>query len=127
MSRLTPGTNLLALYAVLGHRLGGWPLAVQAVGVGVLVPASLAVVVAALYTRANSPGVAALMSGARAGGVAVFIGAAIRLVRPQVAGRAAVGLTMALALALLAWLTQVSVFVVLLLAGAVGAVVLRPR
>ena len=25
VSRVTPGTNLLALYALLGHRLGGWP------------------------------------------------------------------------------------------------------
>ena len=34
VSRITPGTNLLALYAQLGHNLGGWPLAGQAVAVG---------------------------------------------------------------------------------------------
>src|SRR5215510_11722194 len=27
VSRLTPGTNFLALFALLGHRIGGWPLA----------------------------------------------------------------------------------------------------
>jgi chromate transport protein ChrA len=55
ISRVTPGTNLLALYALLGHRLGGW-----------------------------SP------------------------------------------VALVAWRVPVSLFVVLLIAGALGAVVLKP-
>lgn len=31
VSRVTPGTNLLALYALLGHRLGGWTLSLFAV------------------------------------------------------------------------------------------------
>jgi hypothetical protein len=31
VSRITPGADLLGLYALLGHRLGGWPLAVKAV------------------------------------------------------------------------------------------------
>ena len=55
VSRVTPGTNLLALYALLGHRLGGWRLALQAIAVGSLVPASVAVLVAFLYTRSTSP------------------------------------------------------------------------
>src|SRR5688572_11701868 len=75
VSRLTPGTNLLALYALLGHRLGGWSLAVQAVAVGALVPATVAVLIAVLYLEYPSPLVSTFMAGARAGGVAVFLGA----------------------------------------------------
>jgi chromate transport protein ChrA len=51
VSRVTPGTNLLALDAVLGHRLGGWSLAAQAVIVGAFVPAVVALLVAVVYTH----------------------------------------------------------------------------
>jgi chromate transport protein ChrA len=95
VSRVTPGTNLLALYALLGHRLGGWKLAVQAVAVGAFVPASEAVLVAFLYTQSTSSLVAAMMTGARAGGVAVFLGAAVRLLRPQLSNRPRVAMAVA--------------------------------
>jgi chromate transport protein ChrA len=126
VSRVTPGTNLLALYAVLGHRLGGWPLAVQAVAAGAVLPALLALSVTIVYTHWNAPVVAHVMSGARAGGVAVFIGASVRLIRPQLATRRVPGAVLAVALALAAWLLPVGPFTILLAAGAVGAVVLRP-
>lgn len=126
VSRVTPGTNLLALYAVLGHRLGGWPLAVQAVAIGALVPAVIAVLIAFLYTEYSSPLVTALMNGARAGGVAVFLGAAVRLAKPQLNANARIGTMFAVVAFLAAWYLPVSPFVVLLLAGASGALWLRP-
>jgi chromate transport protein ChrA len=126
VSRITPGTNLLALYALLGHRLGGWPLAAQAVAVGALVPATVAVMIAVVYTEYTSPAVEALMAGARAGGLAVFFGAAVRLLKPQLAAHPRIGALFAVIAFLVAWFVPVSLFVVLLLAGASGVVLLRP-
>jgi chromate transport protein ChrA len=128
VSRVTPGTNLLALYALLGHRLGGWRLAILAVAVGALVPALIAVVIALFYTEYSTPLIVAFMKGARAGGVAVFLGAAVRLLKPQVTAQTCVMKPLAIALAafLVAWFSPVSLFVVLLLAGLAGALWLRP-
>jgi len=125
VSRVTPGTNLLALYALLGHRLGGWRLAVQAVMVGAFVPAIVAVLVAFIYTQSTSSIVAAVMAGARAGGVGVFLGAAVRLLRPQLSNQPRVALVLFAGTLLAAWMTPSSPFAVLLTAGAIGAVVLR--
>ena len=125
VSRVTPGTNQLALFAMLGHRLGGWPLAVQAIAVGALVPAVIAVLIAFLYTEYH-PLVTAFMRGARAGGVAVLIGAAVRLLMPQLSGKARIGTIFAAAAFLAGWFLPVSLFVMLLLAGASGALWLRP-
>jgi chromate transport protein ChrA len=127
VSRVTPGTNLLALYALLGHRLGGWTLAVKAIAVGSLVPASVAVLIAILYGRSTSPIIADVMAWARAGGVAVFLGAAIRLLRPQLADHPRVGSAFAVAAILAAWLLPVNLFAVLVIAGTAGAIWLRPR
>lgn len=126
VSRLTPGTNQLAIYAVLGHRLGGWSLALQAVVVGATLPSVIAVLVAMLYTHTDSPLVAAIMRGARAGGVAVFIGSAARLMRPQLINQRVRASALALVIVGIAALSPASAFVILLLAGAAGAVVLRP-
>lgn len=125
VSRVTPGTNLLALYAQLGHRLGGWRLAVQAVAVGALVPASIAVLIAAAYTHSTSPMLTAFMAGARAGGVAVFLGAAVRLLKPQIVAQPRVGMVFAMLTFLVAWTFPVSLFVVLLVSGGCGAMWLR--
>ena len=127
VSRVTPGTNLLALYALLGHRLGGWKLALQAVAVGSLVPASVAVLVAFLYSRSTSPIIADVMAWARAGGVAVFLGAAIRLLRPQLTTHPRIGSAFALAASLGAWFLPLNLFAVLVIAGTAGAIWLRPR
>lgn len=124
VSRITPGTNLLALYAQLGHKLGGWPLAVQAVTVGVGVPAVVAVLIAWLSER-DTPWIASVMAGARAGGIAVFLGAAVRLLRPQVSAHQAPAVVLALVVVVVAWRFAVSPFVVLLAAGSVGAAVFR--
>ena len=43
VARVTPGTNLLAMYTLLGERFAGWPGALLALSVGALVPAIMAV------------------------------------------------------------------------------------
>jgi chromate transport protein ChrA len=126
VSRITPGTNYLALYALLGHRLGGWPMAVQAVAVGTLVPVVVVLLAAIAYAHATSPLAASMRAGARAGGVAVFLGAAVRLLKPQLASRTRVGCAFAVAAFVAAWTLPVSLFLLLLVAGAAGAVWLRP-
>lgn len=127
VSRLTPGTNLLAMYTILGHRVGGWPLALQALAVGVLVPSAIAVALAFLYSHADAGWVEAIMKGARAGGIAVVIGAAVRLVRPQIAHHRSKAAAIALAALLAAWANVAGPLWVLLGAAAVGAAVLRER
>ena len=127
VSRITPGTNLLALYALLGHRLGGWPFGVEGRARWSFVPALLVLVVAIVYTESESPFLAALMAGARAGGIAVFLGAAIRLLRPQLDGRLTLGLAFAAISFLIVWIFPVNLFVMLLLAAAGGAFLLRPH
>ena len=126
VSRVTPGTNLLAMYAVLGHRLGGWRLALQAVIAGAFVPAVIAVLLAMLYTHTDTPLIAAIMRGARAGGVAVFIGAAVRLIRPQLAAHPTIATALTLVLLVVAAASSANTFAVLLLAGGFGALALRP-
>jgi chromate transport protein ChrA len=63
IARLTPGTNLLALYALLGHRLGGWRLALPAVAVGIVLPSTVAVLIAILYSHHAPPLLALVMRG----------------------------------------------------------------
>ena len=127
IARLTPGTNLLALYALLGHRLGGWSLAVQAVFIGALVPAFIALAVAMAYSQNTSPAMAALMQGARAGGLAVFLGAVVRLMRPQVSAHRRLGVVFAVVAFAVSWWLATNVLAVLVISGGIGAFVLRPR
>lgn len=127
VSRIMPGTNLLALYAVLGHRLGGWRLAVQAVAIGVGVPAVVTVLIAFLYRHSQSPTVGFLMAGARAGGIAVLLGAAVRLAKPQIRAHPTIGSTLAAAAVVAAWAFGVPVFLILGASGILGAFVLKPR
>ena len=51
VARVTPGTNLLAMYTLLGERFAGWPGALLALGVGTLVPTIVAVTLGAAYVR----------------------------------------------------------------------------
>lgn len=125
VARLTPGTNLLALYALLGHRLGGWGLALQAVVIGTLVPAAIALAVAIAYSQNTSPIVAAVMQGARAGGLAVFLGAVVRLIRPQFAAHPRLGPVFAGVAFAVVWWLPANLLIVLLVAGATGALSLR--
>jgi chromate transporter len=126
VARLTPGTNLLALYALLGHRLGGWGLALSAVAIGVVIPSAVAVLVAAFYVESTSPFLSLVMRGARAGGLAVFLGAVVRLSRPQLTEHRRLGLAFALVAFVAAWLFPMNQLFILLTAGGLGAVVLRP-
>jgi chromate transporter len=126
IARLTPGTNLLALYALLGHRLGGWRLTLAAVAVGIMLPSTVAVLIAILYSQNASPVVALIMRGARAGGVAVFLGAVVRLIRPQLTEHRRLGITFAVVAFAVVWCLPINQLFVLLVAGGLGAVILKP-
>lgn len=126
VSRLAPGTNLLAMFAQLGHRLGGWPLAVQAVVVGAIIPAAIALAVAVLYVHGSVLS-HALMSGARAGGLAILLGSALRLLQPHIAAEPLRASVLAALIAVAAWTGALNGFALLLLGGAAGALLLRRR
>ena len=124
VSRITPGTNLLALYAVLGHRLGAgrWRCKRSSSADW---SQRLSRSLWRCSTSTTALWVESLMSGARAGGIAVFLGATVRLVRPQVERRIRLGLSFAVVAFLVAWFVPVSLFVILLAAGLGGALWLR--
>ena len=84
VARITPGTNLLAMYTLLGERFAGWAGAVSALAVGTFVPATIAVALGAAYLAyAEHPMANRAMQGGRAGALAVFVWAIVRLIRPQ--------------------------------------------
>ena len=127
-SRLTPGTNLLALCAVLGWQIGGGRGAVVA-----LLASSIpgAMIVAALtagyYDVVAVPGVADAVRGAVAASVALILATAWALMRPQlVAGKRIRTLT----LIALCWTAHdvfhLSALTVLLAASAIGGLWLKP-
>lgn len=126
IARLTPGTNLLAMYVLLGERLGGWRAAAEALAAGAVIPAALAGMVAAAYVNyAGHPLAAKAMQGARAGALAVLLWAVVRLLRPQLAHhgiRAGVIAATTLVVTLTLPIPQI---VLLIVAGVVGAVLLR--
>ena len=55
VARVTPGTNLLAMYTLLGERFAGWRGALTALTVGALVPALIAVALGAAYVGYAGP------------------------------------------------------------------------
>lgn len=122
VARVTPGTNLLAMYTLLGERFGGWPGALIALGVGAFVPAMIAVTLGAAYVEySEHPLARDAMQGARAGALAVFGWAVVRLLRPQLQQHRGRGIAVALAtLAMTLWL-PLPPFVILLVAGGAGA------
>ena len=121
-SRLTPGTNLLALCTVLGWRLSGGRGAVTALLAASIPSALLVAVVAAGYTEViGLPGATAAVRGAVAASVALILANAWTLVRPQlVAGKR----MRALILLALCWTVydvwHVSALTVLISAGVIG-------
>jgi len=126
VARVTPGTNLLAMYVILGERLAGWRGAALALGAGTAIPAAIVSLAAAAYVAtAGHPLIERAMQGARAGALAVLLWGAMRLLRPQLAQTRARGIAFTAAALLLALVARASPFVVLLLAGAVGAITLR--
>src|SRR5262245_39324607 len=120
IARLTPGTNLLAMYTLLGERIAGWAGAFAALAVGTLVPTTIVVALAIAYVSYADSGFAAdAMQGARVGALAVFAWALIRLLRPQLATHRVRGIALAVVTIVLTAL-PIPQFLVLLIAGAIG-------
>lgn len=126
VARVTPGTNLLAMYVLLGQRLAGWRGAAIALVAGTIVPAAIVGLIAAAYvTTAGHLLVEKAMQGARAGAFAVLLWASIRLLRPQLAHARARAVALGAVTLVVALSTTLSPFVVLLLAGGIGAISLK--
>jgi chromate transporter len=126
VARLTPGTNLLAMYTLLGERFAGWRGALSALAVGTLVPSVVAVALARAYVTFAEHSLAnKAMQGARAGALAVFVWAIVRLVRPQLEQHRHRGILLAIATLVMTLALPIPQFVVLLIAGGIGAAFLR--
>ena len=126
VARLTPGTNLLAMYTLLGERFAGWRGAFTALMVGTFVPALIVVALGAVFVvYAGYPLAQKVMQGARAGAIAVFAWAVVRLLRPQLQQHRGRGIAVAAITLLLMLLLPIPQFAILLIAGGVGAAFLR--
>ena len=123
---VTPGTNLRAMYTLLGERLAGWKGGLIALTVGTLIPAVIAVALGAAYVRyAGQPLADEVMQGASAGALAVFAWAIVRLARPQLEQHRRRGGALAVATLVMTLLLPIPQFVILLIAGGFGAAFLR--
>jgi chromate transporter len=126
VARVTPGTNLLAMYALLGERFAGWRGALIALTVGALIPALIAVTLGAAYVGyAGHPLAEGVMQGARAGAMAVFAWAIVRLGRPQLQQHRRRGVALAITTLVLTLLVPIPQFVILIVAGGLGATFMR--
>jgi chromate transporter len=126
VARVTPGTNLLAMYTLLGERFAGWRGALTALTVGAFVPALIAVALGAAYVvYAGHPLAQEAMQGARAGALAVFAWAVVRLARPQLQQHRGRGVALAVTTLVMTLLLPIPQFVILLIAGGLGAAFLR--
>lgn len=91
LSRLTPGTNLLAFNACVGYLLGRMSGSLAALLAGSIPCAAMAVTLTALYTSwAHVTLVQVAVKGALAAAVAVMLITGVTLIRPhwRTAGRA---------------------------------------
>ena len=128
VARVTPGTNLLAMYVLLGERFAGWSGALAALAVGAFVPAVIAVLLGAVYVEYSSyPLAREAMQGARAGALAVFAWAIVRLIRPQLQLHRGRGVAVAMVTLLMVLSLPIPIpqFLVLLITGGLGAILLR--
>jgi chromate transporter len=126
IARLTPGTNLIALYAALGYRIGGWLGGAAAVTVGTALPATITVVAAVLYSlHGGNPFVSRLMSGAKAGALAVLVWGVVRLAWPVIRRHRFRAIAVGVGALALALSGALSPLVILLVAGVVGAFLLN--
>jgi chromate transporter len=122
VARVTPGTNLLAMYTLLGERFAGWPGALAALGLGALIPAVIAVTLAVAYvTYSDYPLARDAMQGARAGALAVFFWAVVRLMRPQIQQHRGRGVVLAVITLATTLVLPFPPFLILLVAGGLGA------
>jgi chromate transport protein ChrA len=125
-ARLTPGTNLLALYAAVGHATGGWRGALAGLAAGSVPSAICAVCIAWLYERlSGSPAADAGLDAAGIAGIAAVGWAAYTLSRPIVAGQTIRAGALLLVLVLVALLAPVPPLALIVAGGVAGAVVLR--
>jgi chromate transporter len=124
LSRLTPGTNLLAFGACIGYLLRRLPGAFVALLAGSLPCAAMALALTALYsTWSHYPVVAVATRGALAAAVAVTVMTGVTLVRPHWRHASPTKLVVFIGGAFVATqLLHVSPLLVLLLAGAGGLV-----
>ena len=128
VARITPGTNLLAMYTLLGERFAGWAGAVSALAVGTFVPATIAVTLGAAYVAyAEHPLAHRVMQGARAGALAVFVWSIVRLLRPQLQQHLIRGILISIATLVMMLSLPIPQFGVLLIAGGLGAAFLRGK
>lgn len=113
------------MYTLLGERFAGWRGALTALTIGALVPALIAVALGAAYVvYAGHPLAEDIMQGARAGAIAVFAWAIVRLGRPQLQQHRHRGIALA-AVTMVLTLLPIPQFVILLIAGGLGAAFLR--
>lgn len=125
ISRLTPGTNLLAYCVAVGWRLGGGPGAAVAL-FAVSLPGAVSAVLLtyALARWKTHPAVAAALAALLAAAVAIMIGAIWAMLRPFFRAREwPLPLAFALGGLLLAAFTSVSPLAILITAAAVGAAI----
>jgi len=126
VARLTPGTNLLAMYTLLGECFAGWRGALIALAIGALIPALIAVALGAVYVgHAGHPLAEGVMQGARAGALAVFAWAIVRLGRPQLQQHRRRGIVLAVTTLIMTLLVPIPQFVILIMAGGLGAAFMR--
>lgn len=128
VARLTPGTNLLALFTLLGYHLRGVRGALWALLIGTAVPATIALAIAAVYVaHASHPLVTRAMQGARAGALAVFVWAVVRLIRPPLAEHGTRGIALGVGVLVVSLTGWVPPFVILLVGGITAAAWFRTR
>ena len=125
-ARLTPGTTLLALYAILGFRLGGLRGALLALAAGAMIPGVIVIAMTVAYV-ANSAHPLAIraLQGASAAALGVLLASVVRLSRPVLERQGWRGLALSAAALGLAITGLVPPIWLLLAGGAIGAVMLR--
>jgi chromate transport protein ChrA len=126
-ARLTPGTNLIALFAGLGHRVGGFVGAVAAVTIGLFPAVAASLMVFSAYSSLErAPALASAMTSAGSAAIAVLVWAAGRFLVGPLRKHTAVTVSIAASTVGL-YLAEVSPLVALVGSSVVGGVILRDR
>lgn len=126
IARLTPGTNLLAMFALLGAHFRGWRGSLLAIAIGTLVPGTIVTVAAAIFVSySTNPIAARSMQGARAGAFAVLMWAGVRLLLPQLERRRSRGIALAMVVLFASVFTHTPPIALLLAAAVAGAFALK--
>lgn len=122
LSRITPGTNMLAYCAGTGWYLAGWLGSLIAVAAVTIPSAVLAVGILTVFDALmKKPGPAAAIAAMIAAAVGLMFAGAWVLLRPHLTRRSMLRtLVIAAGAFLLAWKNYLSPFQVLLVAGLVG-------